>query len=64
MTQNWRTDLADAEALAVAVIEHDKKNAPGFAVALVRAVVARLSDDDAVSLIKQAKPVSVDGMIG
>ena len=57
--------LAEADKLAAEIMRIDGTSSRGFAVAVVRAVVARLSDADAISLINNAKPpVDPRGMIG
>jgi chaperonin GroEL (HSP60 family) len=60
---NLERMLADAVAAAAAIMEQDRI-APGYAVAVVRNVIMRLSNDDATSLIKRAKPLDPSALIG
>jgi len=63
MTEDWRDTLLDAERLACRILEHDK-SAPGFAVAVVRALIAKMPTEDAVTLVKRPTQLDPSALIG
>jgi hypothetical protein len=55
--------LLDADRLADAVMQRDKAE-PGFAAALVRALIIKLPDADAAAIAKHTRPIDPAAMIG
>ena len=52
-----------ADALVRAIMERDSIE-PGFAVAIVRGVIAALPTGDALLILKQPKPIDPGALIG